>query len=118
MYSEPEPTGIKSYGLVFVGLALVLITAVYYRVYLPYKLTEEGKKYGFVIVKSEECPVSHPIKANYQKMTYQNVDAYFYKSTNASEGYCFDTEDDAQAAGYTERYVSPETVATIEKLAE
>lgn len=87
-------------GLLFV-IAIILISNSYYtNVYIP----EQNLKNGFVMVKEFKCPDSHKIKSNLKSMIYHTRYSTYYSRTNASNGKCFDTVENAQKQGFRAPY--------------
>ncbi len=68
--------------------------------YVPYR----NLKKGFVIVNTFDCPDYHSIKAHDGSMIYHVPGDTYYARTNAANGECFDTIDNAVKQGYRAPY--------------
>jgi hypothetical protein len=81
----------------WVGLFLIVFgTYSYNHWYVPHRDLKEG----FVIVTSFDCPDYHSIKAHLGSMIYHVPGDPYYARTSAANGYCFDSEEHAQAQGF------------------
>jgi hypothetical protein len=72
----------------------------YFHWYVPYR----NLKNGFVEVSGFDCPGDHPIKAHLGSMIYHDPGDPYYNRTSASNGYCFDTNQHAEAQGFRQSY--------------
>ena len=87
-------------GLLLFITVIYLSNSYYKDVYIP----AQNLKNGFVIVKGFKCPDSHPIKANLKSMIYHRKSGTYYTRTDASNGKCFNTVEDAKKQGFRAPY--------------
>lgn len=68
--------------------------------YFHWWIPHEDYEKGFVVVDSFDCPDYHSYKANLRSMIVHPPDDRYYKETNAANGECFDSVDDAVQQGF------------------
>ncbi len=96
------------------GLFILIMGSIYsyFYWYIPHKHKEEG----FVIVNSFDCPPGYPVKGHLGSMIYHDPDDPYYNRTRASNGYCFDTNADAEKQHFRASAGTPNGVATAQPI--
>jgi len=92
------PTFVKFILILFLGISLLIF--LYLKVYKPYNM----KQNGYIKVTTFDCPSQYPIKGNLKSKIYHIPRSVYYSKTNAANGYCFDTIENAKKQKFREPF--------------